>query len=91
MDMDFLFLFIGLTLIASAFLQWNRKSHIRVITNVYLLLLSLVLIPISMIGAASAHRGMSAVEIIFPIIGVVLSILGIIYNSIKKNTIVESN
>lgn len=75
MDMNALFFLLGLTLVGSAILQWNKSKMVKIATNVYLILISLVMIPISIIGAASAHTSTSLFEKVFPWVGVALSLL----------------
>ena len=78
MDVTVVGFFVGLTWIASAFLQWHKKNAVRIVTNIYLLLISLLLVPIFMVGAASAHSEMSMFQKVFPWFGVILSILCIV-------------
>lgn len=66
MDMNALFFLIGLTLVGSAILQWNNRKTVKIATNIYLILISLGMIPISILGAASAHTSMSLFEKVFP-------------------------
>lgn len=47
MDMNALFFLIGLTLVGSAILQWNNRKTVKIATNIYLILISLGMIPIS--------------------------------------------
>ena len=84
MDMTALFFLIGLTLVGSAILQWNKRKNIKIATNIYLILISLGMIPISILGAASAHTSMSLFEKVFPWVGVALSLLCILCALIEK-------
>ena len=84
MDMTALFFLIGLTLVGSAILQWNKRKNIKIATNIYLILISLGMIPISILGAASAHTSMSLFEKVFPWVGVALSFLCILCALIGK-------
>ena len=84
MDMTALFFLIGLTLVGSAILQWNKRKNIKIATNIYLILISLGMIPISILGAASAHTSMSLFEKVFPWVGVALSFLCILCALIEK-------
>jgi uncharacterized membrane protein len=84
MDMNVIGILNGLTWIVSAFLLWHKKKAVVVATNIYLLLTSLALIPLFMIGAASAHTDMSKFEKVFPWVGVFLSLLCIIFVLIRK-------
>ena len=84
MDMNALFFLIGLTFVGSAILQWNKRTIIKIATNIYLILISLVMIPIVMIGAASAHTSTSLFAKVFPWVGVALSLLCILCALIGK-------
>ena len=84
MDMNALFFLLGLTLVGSAILQWNKRKMVKIATNVYLILISLVMIPISILGAASAHTSTSLFEKVFPWVGVALSFLCILCALIGK-------
>ena len=84
MDMNALFFLIGLTLVGSAILQWNNRKTVKITTNIYLILISLGMIPISILGAASAHTSMSLFEKVFPWVGVALSFLCILCALIGK-------
>ena len=84
MDMNALFFLIGLTLVGSAILQWNNRKTVKIATNIYLILISLGMIPISIIGASSAHTSTSLFEKVFPWVGVALSLLCILCALIGK-------
>lgn len=84
MDMNALFFLLGLTLVGSAILQWNKSKMVKIATNVYLILISLVMIPISILGAASAHTSTSLFDKVFPWVGVALSLLCILCALIGK-------
>lgn len=82
--MDMLGIILGLSWAASAFLQWHKKKVIRIITNIYLLIVSAGLIPLHMVSAAAGHRAMTLSEKFFPFIGIILSIMCIVCAAIKK-------
>lgn len=84
MDINALLFLIGLTFVGSAILQWNKRKIIKIATNIYLILISLVMIPIFMIGAASAHTSTSLFAKVFPWVGVALSLLCILCALIGK-------
>ena len=82
--MNALFFLIVLTFVGSDILQWNKRKIIKIATNIYLILISLVMIPIFMIGAASAHTSTSLFAKVFPWVGIALSLLCILCALIGK-------
>ncbi len=75
----------GLTLVASAILQWSKRRIIRLLTNVFLLVISLVLVfPGWASSATLEYDEMSGFMRVLPFICIVLSVLGVICNSFKS-------
>lgn len=75
----------GLTLVASAILQWSKRRLIRLLTNVFLLVISLVLVfPGWALSATLEYDEMSGFMRVLPFICIVLSVLGVICNSFKS-------
>lgn len=75
----------GLTLVASAILQWSKRRLIRLLTNVFLLVISLVLVfPGWALSAILEYDEMSGFMRVLPFICIVLSVLGVICNSFKS-------
>ena len=67
---------IGLTLIASVILLWNRRMSIRLITSIYLLFISFLLI----IGASlsATLEDVNYIMLLYPYICFVLSFLAVV-------------
>ena len=83
--LDICVVLFGLTLVASAILQWRKSRLIRLLTNVLLLVISLVLVfPGWALSATFEYDEMSGFMRVLPFIYIVLSVLGIICNSFKN-------
>ena len=71
---------IGLTLIASVILLWNRRMSIRLITSIYLLFISFLLI----IGASlsATLEDVNYIMLLYPYICFVLSFLAVVCHTV---------
>ncbi len=71
---------MGLTLIASVILLWNRRISIRLITSFYLLFISFLLI-IAM-SLSSIFEDLSQILLLYPYICLALSFLAVVCHTI---------
>ena len=77
---NFVFLAGAVLLILAVIAQWGKNKTRKVLGNVLFLIISILLVPILMLGAAFAGAGGTFIVLLYPIAGLVLAILSLRFN-----------